>query len=585
MCDQKDYLPLKENCVRWVQLVGNNSSSNCPSPRSSHFAFMSSGSLFVFGGVSLNVRGTLTDIWQFEVNQLKWKHVEQKGFNPLGLCQPDGIWGFATRGTKLIVLRRQFANAHLELNALYNSCTDKDSEYTFTFDVRLSTWSRQAKAPSHLPVAVTFLSGKLVALGQLHDDTWQFIFLIPSCEVGQFSRKWENESCKRCPKATLGAQHCSQCPNGLTTSNKTSASLIDCVCREDYCDSGECIVAVQAKDRSAVCQCKTGYTGSKCMYPTYYLIGAAAVGVLLLVSFLVLFIKRMIKYGRAKRNIEEELTSAHKVWNIRCNEIDLKERIDGETPGSYGEVYRGIYRDMIVAVKYLSEMMFSDQTIKKEFEREVEVMRGIRHPNIVMFFGAGEREREERGRKISYPFLVIEFMERGTLKKILDSSQISLTYRDKVGFALNTAQGMQYLHALSPPRIHRDMKSANLLVSHSWVIKVSDFGSARVVKREGVRQPTNVNRAQDEEEEEEENAPTPLLATDLLMTRDTGTVLWRPPEIFAFENYGTSADVYRYSFLFGVNCLYISYYFAVTELCFGKFCVVKIHTQTTISNG
>ena len=118
-------------------------------------------------------------------------------------------------------------------------------------------------------------------------------------------------------------------------------------------------------------------------------------------------------------------------------------------------------------------------------------------------------------------------MEKGTLKKILDSSEISLTYNDKVGFALDTAQGMQYLHALSPPRIHRDMKSANLLVSHSWVVKVSDFGSARVVRREGIRQPTNIPRAP----YEEENAHTPLLAVDFLMTRDTGTILWRPPEI------------------------------------------------------
>ena len=161
-----------------------------------------------------------------------------------------------------------------------------------------------------------------------------------------------------------------------------SSSLRDCVCRDDYCEHGECIVVVQAK---AVCQCKAGYTGSTCRYPTYYLIGIAVVGVLLLVSFLVLFTRRMVQHRRAKKNVEKELTSAHKVWNIHCNEIDLRERIDGDTPGSYGEVYRGIYRDMTVAVKHLNEMMLSDQTIKKEFEREVEIMRGIRHPNIVMF--------------------------------------------------------------------------------------------------------------------------------------------------------------------------------------------------------
>ena len=539
MCDQKEYLPLRENCVRWVQLTGNN--SHYPSPRHAHFAFVSSGSLFVFGGERLNINGTLTDMWQFEVNQLKWKEVKQKGFTPLGLCQPHTTkWRFATWGTKVAILKRR--------EPIHTSpCKGKDLKYTFTFDVRLSTWSRQAKAPSLQPIVMTFWNGKLVVLGRpLFIYLWNvFTFLNPSCKVGQSSGKWENESCESCPKgsyAALGAQQCSMCPNGLTTSNKTPTSLVDCMCRDDYCDNGQCIIAVQAKQRSAVCQCKPGYTGSTCTYPTYYLVGAAAVGVLLLVTFLVLFIKRMIKYRRAKKNIEEELTSAHKVWNIHCKEITLKERIDGETPGSYGEVYKGIYRDMTVAVKHLSEMMFSDQTIKKEFEREVEVMRGIRHPNIIMFFGAGEVEKEERGTKVFYPFLVIEFMKRGTLKKILDSSEVSLTYSDKLSFALDTAKGMQYLHALSPPRIHRDMKSANLLVSRSWVVKVSDFGSARVVRREGERQPINISRSH----YEEESADSPLLVAELHMTRNTGTILWRPPEIFALQNYGTSADVYRY---------------------------------------
>ena len=76
------------------------------------------------------------------------------------------------------------------------------------------------------------------------------------------------------------------------------------------------------------------------------------------------------------------------------------------------------------------------------------------------------------------------------------------------------------------------------------MVKVSDFGSARVVRREGERQPTNISGS----DSDEENDHTPLLAADLLMTRDTGTILWRAPEIFALQRYGTSADVYRYTF-------------------------------------
>ena len=481
VCDQKDYLPLRENCVRWVQLTANNSNANYPSPRRASYAFMFSGSLFVFGGRNGSQNPIfdyctlqLTDMWQFEVDRLKWRQVQQKGFNPLGLCSVS--WSFAKWGTKVTAFQ---STKFIAFQILSWGTDNTLSKFAYTFDVTLSKWSRQAKAPPVDTMALTFWDGKLVVLGTKHYvqgyfsyyHTWNvFTFLNPTCQAGQFSRQWENGSCESCPKgsyAALGSQQCFVCPKGLTTSNHSSTSLTDCVCRENYCNNGDCIVAALGKQRSAVCQCKTGYTGSTCKYPTYYLIGTAAVGVMLLICFVVLLIRFMTKYRRAKKNAEEELTSAHKVWNIRCNEVDLRERIDGETPGGYGEVYRGIYRDMIVAVKHLSEVMFSDQTIKKEFEREMEIMRGIRHPNLVMFFGAGEIEREEIGIKISYPFLVIEFMERGTLKKVLDSFEVSLMYKDKVNFALDAARGMQYLHALSPPRVHRDMKSANLLVSHS----------------------------------------------------------------------------------------------------------------------
>ena len=140
----------------------------------------------------------------------------------------------------------------------------------------------------------------------------------------------------------------------------------------------------------------------------------------------------MLRYRKAKKHVEEELSSAHRVWTIHSDEIILGERIDGDSLGSYGEVYWGVYRDMTVAIKYLKAIMISDRRIRKEFEREVEVTRAIRHPNIVMFFGAGKHVETVEGReKNSYPFLVVEFMARGTLKKIIDSPDIPLSYRDR----------------------------------------------------------------------------------------------------------------------------------------------------------
>lgn len=101
-------------------------------------------------------------------------------------------------------------------------------------------------------------------------------------------------------------------------------------------------------------------------------------------------------------------------------------------------------------------------------------MRSVRHMNIVYFYGAG---RDEHGT----PFLVTEYCSRGSLRGILSDRSVKLDWPRRMRFALDAARGIQFLHSLDPPRIHRDLKCANLLVSSSWVVKVADFGTARLV--------------------------------------------------------------------------------------------------------
>ena len=50
----------------------------------------------------------------------------------------------------------------------------------------------------------------------------------------------------------------------------------------------------------------------------------------------------------------------------------------------------------------------------------------------------------------------------------------------QIVYAEQLAQGMNYLHTCKPPVIHRDLKPANLLIDHSGVLKISDFGLAKV---------------------------------------------------------------------------------------------------------
>lgn len=82
--------------------------------------------------------------------------------------------------------------------------------------------------------------------------------------------------------------------------------------------------------------------------------------------------------------------------------------------------------------------------------------------------------------------------------------------------AEGAARGMNYLHFGKPPVLHRDLKSANILLDDSYNAKVADFGLSR------------------------------LKAQERSMTGNCGTVQWMAPEILANESYAEPADVYSY---------------------------------------
>lgn len=72
---------------------------------------------------------------------------------------------------------------------------------------------------------------------------------------------------------------------------------------------------------------------------------------------------------------------------------------------------------------------------------------------------------------------MLELVELGTLQDYLAKNTVP--WSTKISFALDTATGMAYVHSMQ--RMHRDLKSGNLLVSASLTIKVADFGTATLV--------------------------------------------------------------------------------------------------------
>lgn len=164
--------------------------------------------------------------------------------------------------------------------------------------------------------------------------------------------------------------------------------------------------------------------------------------------------------------------------------------------GSFGRVFLASWNETPVAVKVLGddtdvldrggaepEVMkrLADPVMKKLIE-EAGLMSAMRHPNIIQFMGI-----------CTMPAAVVtEYCARGSLADVLRTARDgkkgaadSLTWRRRLGMAVDAATGMLYLHARTPPIIHRDLKSPNLLVDTHWRVKVSDFNMSRLMEDAG----------------------------------------------------------------------------------------------------
>jgi serine/threonine-protein kinase len=144
--------------------------------------------------------------------------------------------------------------------------------------------------------------------------------------------------------------------------------------------------------------------------------------------------------------------------------------------GGMAEVYRA--RDELlgrdVAVKVLSERFSRDRSFVERFRREAQAAANLNHPNIVSLFDYGADED-------TY-FIVMEFIDGSSLSDIVRREGALMPER-AAEIASDVARALDRAHAQG--LVHRDIKSGNIMITRTGQTKVTDFGIARAVGRDG----------------------------------------------------------------------------------------------------
>ncbi|PKI48806.1 hypothetical protein CRG98_030803 [Punica granatum] len=216
----------------------------------------------------------------------------------------------------------------------------------------------------------------------------------------------------------------------------------------------------------------------------------------LLLLFMVIFGFWYAMIRRTKRNAKDQLVSTNEnlfaIWSydgviIYENIIKATEGFDSKYcigSGAYGSVYKArLSSNQIVAVKKFHVLPDGDivGTTKisrqKAFRSEIRALTKIRHRNIVKLYGFCSTPR--------HSFLVYEYLEAGSLESLLSDHETmaGIGWLERGNVVRGVADALCYLHHdCSPPIIHRDISSKNILLDAEYEAHVSDFGTARFVK-------------------------------------------------------------------------------------------------------
>ena len=182
--------------------------------------------------------------------------------------------------------------------------------------------------------------------------------------------------------------------------------------------------------------------------------------------------------------LQKKITTIEGSWKVSFKELAFTKEEVGR--GAWGAVRVAIFREQRVAVKQMHELLINKDTREATLQllnREINTMAQLRHPNLLQFIGAVLDDPSGN------PMIITEIMDT-SLRNAYETKQlIPHPSCEPVMLTIirDVAVGLNYLHCLPDPIIHRDVSSSNVLLEskgpHKWKTKISDFGSANKARQ------------------------------------------------------------------------------------------------------
>ncbi|KAK4266842.1 hypothetical protein QN277_023710 [Acacia crassicarpa] len=189
--------------------------------------------------------------------------------------------------------------------------------------------------------------------------------------------------------------------------------------------------------------------------------------------------------------------------------------------GGYGNIYKGTLRQTEVAIKMLHAKNSSQGPA--EFQQEIDVLRKLRHPNLITLIGACPESWT----------LVYDYQPNGSLEDRLNckDNTAPLSWQTRIRIVAELCSALIFLHSSRPHSIvHGDLKPANILLDANFVSKLSDFGLCRIL--------SNTETSGDDDD-----------TTECWRTSPKGTLVYIDPEFLVSGVLTPKSDVYSFGII------------------------------------